>query len=265
MKILVTGATGNIGRKVVDHLLAGGAEDVRALTNNPARAALPAEVEVAEGYLGRVSSLPAAFDGVDRMYLAPLLDTIDEVVALAKAAGVRQIVDLSGEAHWTPIAQAVENSGVEWTHLSAGEFTENASVWTDQIKESDEIRDPYPELANAPTNMDDIARVAAKVLLSDGHVGKNYELTGPELVTRADKIRLIGAALGRDLNVVKVSREEGIRVFSRGMDESAEWYVDALAGMVDYAPEPTTTVADVTGVPAIPFAQWAIANADLFR
>jgi nucleoside-diphosphate-sugar epimerase len=72
MTILVTGATGSVGRLVVDHLLAAGATDVRALTNKPDKAALPAGVEVVKGYIGRPETLPAALEGVDRMYLAPL-------------------------------------------------------------------------------------------------------------------------------------------------------------------------------------------------
>lgn len=267
MKILVTGATGNIGRMVVDHLLARGADDVRALTNHPARAALPAGVEVAEGYLRRVASLPAAFAGVDRMYLAPALETIDEVVAVAKDAGIRHIVDLSGDegTDWQPIARAVERSGIDWTHLYAGEFSENATIWADQVRAGDEIRDPFPEVANAPITMDDIARVAATVLVAEGHAGKTYELTGPETVSRGEKIVQIGAALGRTLDVVKVSRDEGIRLLEASMGEYAEWYVDGMATMIDHPQRPNTTIADVTGDPATTFAQWAIANAGLFR
>lgn len=93
----MTGATGNIGRMVVDHLLERGARDVRALTMDPARANLPPGVEVAHGYLRRVETLPAALEGVDRMYLARAPETVDEVMALARAAGVRRVVDLSGE------------------------------------------------------------------------------------------------------------------------------------------------------------------------
>ena len=95
MTILVTGATGNVGRLVVDCLLAAGAKQIRALTNNPKKAALPAEVEVVEGYLGRLETLPAALEGVERMYLAPLPKTVRNIVRLAKEAGVRRIVDLS--------------------------------------------------------------------------------------------------------------------------------------------------------------------------
>ncbi|QBS46284.1 NAD(P)H-binding protein [Nocardia sp. CS682] len=267
MKILVTGATGNIGRMVVDHLLAAGAQDIRALSNHPERTNFPAGVEVVKGYLKRVSSLPAAFEGVDRMYLAPVLETIDEVVAAAKAAGIRHIVDLSGNEYtdWQPIARAVENSGLDWTHLYAGEFTENATIWTDQIRAGDVLPDAYPEAANAPLVMDDIARVAAAVLLSDGHAGKVYELTGPETLTRAEKITQLGAALGRPLRMVKVSREEAIQQLTPAMGEYAEWYVDGLATMVEHPQQANTIIADLTGAPATTFAQWAAANTALFQ
>lgn len=186
MKILVTGATGNIGRMVVDHLLARGADDVRALTTNPARAQLPDGVEVAVGYLGRPETLPEAFAGVDRLYLAPVLETVTEVVRLAREAGVRQIVDLSGDedTDWQPIARAVEASGLAWTHLYAGEFVENTTVWADQVRAAGDVREPYPDAANAPVAMGDIARVAAAVLLGDGHEGRVHTLTGPETMTR---------------------------------------------------------------------------------
>src|ERR687893_243334 len=92
MTILVTGATGNIGRRVVDQLLAAGATSVRALTVDPVRAALPPEVEVVVGYTGRPETLPAALKGVERMYLAPPPGPTD-VLALARRAGVERVVD----------------------------------------------------------------------------------------------------------------------------------------------------------------------------
>jgi uncharacterized protein YbjT (DUF2867 family) len=136
--ILVTGATGNIGRKVVGHLVERGARDVRALTTDPARARLPPGVEVARGYLRRVETLPAALEGVDTMYLAPTPDTVTEVVELARAAGVRRIVDLSGEPEswWGDVTRAVEAGGVAWTHLWPGDFMENTEMWAPQIRDA---------------------------------------------------------------------------------------------------------------------------------
>src|SRR3954467_5281361 len=123
-KILVTGATGNVGRLVVDELLAAGATDVRALTARPHRAALPAGVEVVRGWIGRPETVRAALDGVERMYLAPHPPTASEVAAMAAAAGVRRIVALTGVdgSFWYDIEAAVNASGVATTHLEPGEF-----------------------------------------------------------------------------------------------------------------------------------------------
>jgi uncharacterized protein YbjT (DUF2867 family) len=272
MKILVTGATGNIGRMVVDELLARGADDVRALTTNPARAQLPDGVEVAEGYLRRLETLPAAFAGVDRVYLAPVLETVTDVVRLAREAGVRHIVDLSEDetTDWQPIAQAVESSGLGWTHLYAGEFVENTAVWADQVRTTGEVREPYPDAANAPVAMDDIARVAATVLLEEGsaegsHAGRVHTLTGPETMTRAERVRRLGQVLGRDLTFRQVSLDEAAAALEPSMGEYARWYVEGFAGMVERPQLATTTIADVTGAPATTFEQWAVANADAFR
>ena len=65
MTILVTGATGNIGRKVVDELVARGVADIRALTTNPAKAALPSGVEAFSGFIGKPETLDGAFEGDD--------------------------------------------------------------------------------------------------------------------------------------------------------------------------------------------------------
>jgi uncharacterized protein YbjT (DUF2867 family) len=267
MTILVTGATGNVGRLVVDELLALGATGVRALTVNPARAALPAQVEVVRGYLGRPETVAPALAGVDRMYLAPLLGTVDEVTRLAAGAGVRHIVDLAGgeNTDWRPIEVAVEASGVAWTHLEAGEFMANALMWAPQIRAGGVVRDANPRAATAPIAVEDIAAVAARVLMGDGHEGKVHALTGPETLTRRDRIRQIGQALGRELIYEELDRDTAIAELRPAMGEYAVRYVDGQAWMVDHPQRPTTTVTDVTGRPGITFTQWATANADLFR
>lgn len=265
--ILVTGATGNIGRLVVDELLAAGATDVRALTNKPEKAALPPQVEVVRGYIGRPETLGGVFDGVEKMYLAPLESTVGEVTAMAVKAGVRYIVDVSGpkDSWWAPVATAVEGSGAAWTHLSPGEFMDNMLVWAEQIRTTGQVRDGYPGAANAPIDMADIAAVAAKVLLTDGHAGKEYLLTGPETLTRAEMVRHIGAALGREIPLVEVSHEEAVAVLEPAMGEFARWYVDGMRDLVQHPQEANRLVEEITGRPATTFAQWARKKADAFR
>ncbi|MFD3705370.1 SDR family oxidoreductase [Nocardia sp. NPDC058658] len=266
MAILVTGATGNIGRMVVDQLLACGASDVRALTIDPERAALPAEVEVVEGHLGRVGS--AAFAGVDRMYLAPSPGNVAEVLEVARAAGVRHVVDLSGEPEswWGSVCDAVEGSGLEWTHLWPADFMENTLSWSRQIRETGVIREPHADTATAPIAMKDIAAVAATALLNDGHVGRAHSLAGPEILTRAELVAHIADALDRDITFRTSTREETITALQPSMGDNTTWYVDNV--LIDFAPPPQslpiTSVEDITGHPATTFDDWARANAARF-
>ncbi|NKY85087.1 NAD(P)H-binding protein [Nocardia veterana] len=265
MTILVTGATGNIGRLLVDQLLARGATNVRALTNNPARAALPSGVEVVEGYLRRLDTLPAAFAGVERMYLAPTPETATEVLALARQAGIRHVVDLSGEPEswWGGVTAAVEASGLAWTHLWPGDFMENVRIWARQIREIGAVHEPYPDRASAPIAMADIAAVAAVALLGTGHEGESYSLAGPEVLTRAELVRQLGVAIGREIPFVQVSRERTIEVLTPTMGDTATWYVDSvLGGMTENPQEPVHSVAELTGKPATSFAEWAATHAE---
>jgi uncharacterized protein YbjT (DUF2867 family) len=265
--ILVTGATGNIGRLVVDELLAAGATHVRALTNKPEKAALPPGVEVVRGYIGRPETLHGVFDGVEKMYLAPLEETVREVTALAAKAGVQHIVDVSGpkDSWWAPVATAVEESGVAWTHLSPGEFMDNMLMWAEQIRTTGEVRDGYPDAANAPIDLGDIAAVAAKALLEDGHAGQEYLLTGPETLTRAEMVRHIGAALGREIPFVEVSHDEAVAVLEPAMGEFARWYVDGMRDLTEHPQQANRVVEELTGRPATTFAQWARNKVDEFR
>jgi uncharacterized protein YbjT (DUF2867 family) len=265
--ILVTGATGNIGRLVVDELLAAGATQIRALTNNPERAALPRQVEVVRGYVGRVETLESVFDGVEKMYLAPLEKTVHEVTAMAAKAGVRHIVDVSGpkDSWWAPVATAVEESGAAWTHLSPGEFMDNALMWAEQIRTTGQVRDGYPESANAVIDLGDIAAVAAKVLLEDGHAGKEYLLTGPETLTRAEKVRQIAAALGRDIPYIALDHDDAVAALEPSMGDFARVYVDGMRDLAQHPQRANRLVEELTGRQATTFAQWARKKVDEFR
>lgn len=267
--ILVTGATGNIGRKVVDQLLAAGAPHVRALTADPARAALPAGVEVVTGHLRRPAAVAEALEGVGSLYLTSLPDATRSVLAQARAAGVRHVVDLSGEPEswWGEITAAVEASGLAWTHLWPGDFMENALSWGWQIRGHGTVREPFPQAASSPTAMDDIAAVAARALLDpDAHVGRAHLLTGPETLTRVEMVDRVAAALGRPVPFVTVTRDEAVALFTPEMGGDAAWYVDAVLGAAaEHAVPPNRLVEEITGRPATTFAQWAVRHADAFR
>ena len=276
MRVLVTGATRNVGRMVVDELLTAGVE-VRALTNHPAAAALPSDVEVHEGFIGQPRTVRGALAGVDAMYLAPYPRTAREVAGMARAAGVRRIVALSQfnaaeEAArdpdawwWYEVERAVEETGVEWTMLRPGEFMASTLEWADSIRTQGVVRAPFARTAHASIDQRDIAACAAVALLADGHVGRRYPLTGPETFERRALVRQIADAIGRDIAFEEMSRAQARS--HMGADEAPErvdWYLDLLERS-EREPQPALpTVAEIIGRPATTFADWLSRHLDFF-
>jgi uncharacterized protein YbjT (DUF2867 family) len=267
MTILVTGATGNIGRRIVDHLIDIGANDIRALTKNPARAKLPEGVTAVTGYLGAPESLPAALHGVQRMYLAPLPATLDITLDMAKKANVQYVVALSGAQHWQQHADTVAASGLVHTQLGPGEFLDNFAIWSEQIKATRTVREPYPAAVEAPISMDDIARVAAALLVKPepSHHGQMYELTGPEALTRAEIAAQIGVGAGVEVAYAQCSRAEAEEIYAGPLRGQASWYLDQIEAAVDHPQQANQLVAELSGTPAETVAQWAARNAAVFR
>jgi uncharacterized protein YbjT (DUF2867 family) len=280
MAILVTGATGSVGRNVVRRLVEAGAE-VRALSRSPRPAGLPEGVRAVAGDLTQPASLAGALEDVDRMYLFPVAETAREVVALARQAGVRRIVVLSSGAvtagfdsdFHLPVERAVEESGLEWTHVRPGEFAMNKlALWGPSIRAEGVVRDPYPDAAGCPVHEQDIADVAALALLEDGHRGRAYTLNGPDTLTHRRQVELIAEAVGRPVRFDVVSREEA-REHYREQGGFAAENADFLLGFEDYsggetdlqaleeldptAVGPSPTAEEATGAPARTFAQWA--------
>jgi uncharacterized protein YbjT (DUF2867 family) len=267
MRILVTGATANIGRMVVDELLDRGAADVRAFTVDPARAALPPGVEVVTGFFDRPDTVAAALDGVDRMYLAPHIPTVADVCRAAAGAGVRHIVDLAGAKgqHWQAVEDAVEASGVPFTHLEPGEFMANSTAWAEQIRAGDEVHDAWADAANAPIAQEDLAAIAARVLLSGDHLGRSYELTGPETISRRQQVATIGAELGRELTYVELTGDAAAAHYRELMGEFGDWYLAGLAQLAQHPQPALPTAATLLDRPATSFAEWVRRHVDLFR
>ncbi|PRX44980.1 uncharacterized protein YbjT (DUF2867 family) [Prauserella shujinwangii] len=274
MTILVTGATGNIGRMVVDELRGCG-EPVRALTTDPVKAALPPDVEVYEGYLGRPETLPAALAGVDKVYLAPLPATAGRFAELARDAGVRHVVALSSilaDEHaedpyarsFATIERAVEDAGLAWTHLCPGSFMENTLRWADSVRAEGVVAEPFPNATDTPIAMADIAAVAATALREDGHERRRYRLSGPEALTVPQQVRAIADALGRAVRYRELTREEARdRWLAQGVDAAtADWL---LSGGDDMRMTPEPGFTEATGRPGTTYAEWARRHAGLFR
>lgn len=267
MTILVTGATGNIGRKVVDRLLDLGVPDIRALTTDPAKAELPDDVEVVTGFLGKPETLSVALADVDRIYLAPFPPTLGITLEMIAAARVSYVVALSGGGDWQEHSDKVTASGLANTQLGPGEFIDNFTIWAEQVKTSRTIRDPYPSVVEAPISMDDIARVAATLLADPGesHHGMNYPITGPAALSRAEIAAQIGVGIGVDIAFAQCSRADGEAALRPIMGDFARGYLDQIETGLDEPQPANNLVEQLTGVPAVSVAQWAAANAEQFR
>lgn len=277
MTILVTGATGSVGRLVVDELVAVGAP-VRALTNNPTKAALPAGVEVAKGYLGKPATLPAALEGIETVYLAPLPAMVDDFVTSARQAGVRRVVVLSGEPaeyeaqqdpenwHYYKVEKAIGEAEFDWTYLRPGQFMNNTLDWAESIKTEGVVRGPYPDAAQTPIDLADIAAVAGVVLLDESYNGRKLTMSGPDAITQPEQVEAISAAIGRAVKFEELTPEQTVERWAPHMGvETAQWLVDGLRMMAEYRMTPESTVSDITGRPGKPYRQWAVENADAFR
>ncbi|MFI6801907.1 SDR family oxidoreductase [Streptosporangium canum] len=272
MTILVAGATGNVGRPLVEQLLAAG-HRVRALTRNPAKADLPAGAEVVAGNLAETASLSTAFSGVSAAHLisfngedfAPLTNG-PEIADLAKKAGVRKVTVLKGEVTKSPLEEAVEASGLEWTHLSPVEFMSNALEWAESVKTEGVVREAFADAKSTMIHEADIASVAATALTADGHAGQEYWLTGPEALTPPEKVRTISDVLGRDVRYIELTKDEIVVQWRQTgySDEDIEFFLTMRTNPPQAGYTVLPTVEKVTGRPARTFAQWVRENATAF-
>jgi uncharacterized protein YbjT (DUF2867 family) len=278
--ILVTGATGKVGRPLVAGLLARGAR-VRALTRDPAAAGLPAGAEAAPFDPKRPETLTAALAGVTAVFInATAVGTvIGALMSSASLAGTRRAVLLSSlavsdngiqaysiGAQHKALEDVVGASGLEWAFLRCGGFAANTLGWAPMIRADGVVRAPYLDAATAPIAERDIAAASAAVLLGEGHAGARYLLTGPESITQAGQVQAIGAAIGRDLRAVELP-PDAFRQAAGGHLPAAA-VDDLLRYFAEYAGRPAQMSQDLeklTERPGMTFAEWAREHADDFR
>lgn len=271
MRVLVAGATGQIGRHIVGQLLEAGHE-VRALSRNPANANLPEGAEVVAGDLTDVTTLEPAFDGVEAAHLITFggvagedLTNGQEIVDLAEKAGVKRISVLSGWGS-TSVEEALEKGSIPWTLLSPVEVMINTLEWADEVRQKGTVS-TLATWPSAIVHEADIASVAVVALTEDGHGGEHYIVTGPEAITPMDRVAALAAATGQPIQHVELTEEqERERLVGLGSDEGfIEFAMELALNPPEEAAQILTTVPDVTGKPGRTFAQWAEENAESFR
>lgn len=270
--VLVTGATGAVGRHVVDELLRRG-HTVRALTRDPGAARFPDGVEVVGGDLTDPDSLAPALDGATGLHLITFdgaaftpLETGPRLLERARAAGVRRVTVLNGGGD-TPMEDAVRAGGIPWTVLMPVEFMGNTHEWADGVRAADEVRAPFAGRQSALVHEGDIGAVAAVALTEDGHEGQAYVITGPQVLTLRERVRILAEARGREIRLVELSEAEALQEWTAaGADEATIGFLlDVYKNTPLVGRTVSGTVEKVTGRPARSFDAWAREHADAFR
>jgi uncharacterized protein YbjT (DUF2867 family) len=274
---LVSGATGNVGAQVVRALHAAN-EPVRALARGDRPAALAPGVDVVTGDLNQPDSLTNALAGARGVFLLSGYADMAGLVSKMAEAGVQRVVLLSGNsaangdpsnavsAYMMRSEAAVRGPTMAWTILRPYGFFSNALQWAVQLRAGDVVSAPFAHVPIAAIDPADIAAVATLALTTDDHVGATYHLSGPEPIVAADRVRILGQVLGRNLRLHPQPDDEARQQMSTEMPVE---YVDAffsffVDGTLDES-QVLPTVPQLLHRPARSFGQWASQHADAFN
>jgi uncharacterized protein YbjT (DUF2867 family) len=276
--IVVTGATGNVGRSLVAALADAGAA-VTAVSRN-APDVVPRGARHVRADLADPASLRPALAGADTLFLlvsgaGAHLDG-PAILAEARAAGVRRIVLQSSQAAGTrPEAvshaplRALEDLVKEhtaWTVLRPGGFASNAFAWAESIRAGRVVHTPYADVALPAVDPADIAAVAAAALLDERHAGRTYVLTGPEPTTPRERVAAIAEAIGAPVRLVEQTPQEARAQMLAFMPEPvADGTLEILGRPLPAEQEVSPDVEAVLGRKPGGFADWARRHADVFR
>lgn len=276
--IVVTGATGNIGRPLTRALAEAG-EQVTAVSRHAAEVPDGVRHQVAD--LTRPDSLPLS--GAKALFLllsgdlhAAGADPAD-VVRQAVAAGVRRVVLLSTlgvktrpfgatRISMSALEDVVRESGADWAILRPGGFASNALWWAESVRTNRVVAAPFGDTGVPILDPTDIAEVAAACLTGDRHNGAVYELTGPEVITPREQAAAIAAALGEPVRFHELTRAEAKAGMEQLMPgELADDTLDILSSPTPDELRVSPDVQAVLGRAPRSFADWAARNVDAFR
>ena len=279
--VLVTGGTGRVGRAVAG-LLADAGVPVRVLTRRSAAAAmLPASVEVVTGDLTVPESLDAALRGVGAVFLVWIAPPATAPAVVERLATYTRRVVFLSSPHQTPhpffqqpnpmavlhadIERLIAAAGLESTIIRPGMFASNAVYWwATAIRANGVVRWPYGAAETAPVDDRDVAAVAARTLYQGGHAGGDYVLTGPESLSQAEQVSIIGDVIGRRITFEELSPDE----FRRETEGSwprpvVDMLLDAWGATMGRPAFITSAVIDILGS-ARSFRQWVADHAGAF-
>jgi uncharacterized protein YbjT (DUF2867 family) len=278
--IVVTGATGNVGRVLVESLAAAG-ERVTAVSRGTMPVSVPDGVRHVAADLAEPETLRPATEQARALFLlvsgaGAHLDPA-AILDVAKAGGIERIVLLSSQAAGTRpdsvshaplrgIEDVVRGSGMAWTVLRPGGFLSNVYAWTDPIRAARTVAAPFGDVGLPLVDPADIAGVAAAVLRDDRHAGRVYELTGPALTTPRDRARILGEALGEPVRFVEQTVDEAREQMLAFMPPPVvEGTLAILGSPLEAEQRISPHIEQILGRAPHSFEDWARRNIDAFR
>ncbi|WP_424889007.1 SDR family oxidoreductase [Streptomyces sp. XH2] len=278
--IVVTGATGNVGRPLTQALAEAGRQ-VTAVSRHAA--AVPDGVRHLAADLAEPAVLEPVLAGAKALFLLLPGDLHAagagpaSIIGEAAACGVRRVVLLSSQGVATRpfgptrialrgVEDVLRESGLEWAVLRPGGFASNALWWAESVRARQVVAAPFGDVGVPVVDPADIAEVAAACLLDDRHTGGVYELTGPEVITPRRQAEAIAAALGSPVRFDDLTRDEAKAAMSQSMPaELAEDTLDILGSPSPAELRVSPDVQQVLGRAPRPFADWVARNIAAFR
>jgi len=282
MRYLITGATGDVGSRVVRRLLEREIRP-RVLVRNEdkARSLFADKVDVCVGDLGDPDSTRRAMDGMDVIYLVnvgPLIPQRDDSAAsISKLAGVQRIVKLSsldvdqglaiGAWHEKGEA-AIRAAGIPFTFVRPTGFMSNLLAWAHSIRREGMVRSSTAHGRRPFIHSEDIAAVSVQALLDEAYAGRILSLTGPQSLTFGEATQMIAEAIGKALVFEAISDDQARECYSRvsGSEEETEAHVALWRAIREGRVGATTNeVEQILGRRPLTLPQWAAENAEAFR
>ncbi|MFI0411627.1 NAD(P)H-binding protein [Actinomadura sp. 3N508] len=277
--ILVVGASGNVGRYVAEELARREAP-AKLASRSPDARAWPPNAQVVPMDMADPPSVTQALDGVTKVFLVvPVFAPprfVEGFIKAARRSGVQRIVYLSSlslepmhpiaEKLWADVKAEhvageveIRASGIAHTFLRPGPFMSNAVFqWAESIRSGGVVRPWYGNHPEAAIHPRDVAEVGVRALLEDGHGGRVYDLTGPQLISPAEQVGLIGELLGRPLRF-----EEGSATAVRETGANRE-HIVIPQGIMPWS-RVRPTLEQVLGRQGATFERWAYEHIELFR
>lgn len=286
--ILITGATGSIGREVVN-LLVGGDDPLVAVTRNPATAALPEGVQVVGGDPSHPQTLVSVLHDIhdlETVFISPRAlgdatagEATAQLLKMAAEQGAERVVALSaltvefggGYKHFADafrdVEDAVKASGLRWTILRSAEYDSNALAWAPQIRATGAVRGAYGDVATSTVHNRDVAAVSALALVDAEYAQHTYVLTGPQPLTQRERVQLIGKAIGKEVPWIELAPQQAREgMLAQGLPEDVPDRLLGYLASLGQEPGPSSdTVEQLLGRPALTFAEWVIEHATAFR